>query len=167
MLKVTRLIRQNSKWEIVKEHYFTKRNYKIDSFGNFYRNDKIIKNKPLKVGYTQVFLKDDNNESVRFKIHQIVGQVFYPNQLKDYLTFDHKDRNKLNNNVSNIRIADRKTQYSNRENIKYKQKKVKCLNNNKIYDSCLHAQSDLKIKNVARVARGERKSVHGYKFKYI
>ena len=59
----------------------------------------------------------------------------------------------------------RKSEY----NIRYKTKKVKCINNNTIYNSCKEAEINLNLaKNtVSRVARGERKSVKGYKFVYI
>ena len=50
----------------------------------------------------------------------------------------------------------------------YKYKKVYCLNNNTLYNSCQDAEKHLNlVKNtVSRVARGERKSIHNYKFVY-
>lgn len=68
-----------------------------------------------------------------------------------------------------LRWADKKTQVYNRENKEYKYKKVMCMNNNKIYKSCQEAEADLGLvrNTVSRVARGERKSIRGYKFVFV
>ena len=103
-------------------------------------------------------------------MHQIVLQTFNPEGIKNGYSPDHINRfDRLNNSLGNLRWADRKTQCYNRDNIRYKTKKVKCINNNTIYNSCKEAEINLNLaKNtVSRVARGERKSVKGYKFVYI
>ena len=114
-------------------------------------------------------LIDDNNIKVRFKIHQIVAQTFLPNKLKDGYSVDHINRNRLDNSLLNLRIVSRQTQCTNRENIEYKYKKVRCLTNNITYKSCRHAEINLRLtfNTVSRVARGDRKSIHGYEFKYV
>lgn len=96
-------------------------------------------------------------------------QSFYPDGIKDGVSVDHIDRNPRNNHLSNLRWADKKTQVSNRENKEYKYKKVMCMNNNKIYKSCQEAEADLGLvrNTVSRVARGVRKSIHGYKFVFV
>ena len=167
--KVNILLRQSSSWDVISKHTFCNRNYEVDDEGNFYSNGikKIVKpDKSLSFSYG---LTDDNNVQVRFKLHQIILQTFCEGKLKDGLSVDHKDRNRLNNNLSNLRFATRKEQYDNRENKEYKYKPVICINNQIKYESCQNAEDKLGlVKNtVSRVARGERKSIHGYKFKYI
>ena len=166
--KVTLLKKQNSKWEITTSHSFNNRNYTVDDLGNFYKDGVLRIVKPDGVSNYWHFLIDDNNKKMRFKIHQISKQTFNPSGLKDGLSVDHKDRNRHNNKLSNYRYATRKEQYSNRENKEHKFKKVICLNNQTIYKSCQHAEIALGlVKNtVARVARGERKKIHGYNFEF-
>lgn len=166
--RVLVLKKQDSSWNITSTHKFTFRNYEVDEFGNFYRDGKIADVKPDGKGSKFFLLIDDENKRVRFKAHQIVMQTFFPKGLKNGFSVDHKDRNRLNNSLSNLRYANHSEQYSNRENIVYKYKSVICINNGKKYKSCQHAEQELGLvhNTVSRVARGERKSIHGYKFKY-
>lgn len=164
--QVTELYKQSFDWKLTSKHTFFTRNYKCDNFGNFYRNDLIVKNKVDKKGNIFVSLVDDEKNSVRFRVHQIVFQTFNPNVLIDFTSVDHIDKVRVNNNISNLRLGTREIQSKNRDNTSYKYKKVYCVNNKKIYFSCNDAEKDLQlVKNtVSRVARGERKSIHGYKF---
>lgn len=54
-----------------------------------------------------------------YKVHRLVAEHFleYPNDGK-YYEVDHKDRNKKNNNVSNLRWITREEQSQNRGNFK-------------------------------------------------
>jgi hypothetical protein len=166
MKRVLELKKQNSSWEITTTHTFKKRLYEISENGDFYSNGKKSKAKPDKKQSIFVRLIDDNGFGVRFKIHQIVGQCYLNEPIKDHYSIDHIDRNRLNNHYSNLRVASRKTQYMNRENVVYKQKTVFCLNNREYYDSCLIAEAALGLpKNtVSAVCRGVKKSIRGYKF---
>ena len=155
----------DSRWNIKDKYTFEKGKYEVSNLGRFKRRGLIVNVKP-----------DNKNDFVyslgghRFKLHQIVLQTFNPEGIKNGYSPDHINRfDRLNNSLSNLRWADRKTQYYNRDNIRYKTKKVKCINNNTIYNSCKEAEIDLNLtKNtVSRVARGERKSIKGYKFVYI
>ena len=168
-IKVSSLSKQNSKWDITSIHTFKNRRYEVDNNGNFYRNGKIVKVKPDERCNQFVLLIDDDNNKVRFKTYQIIAQTFYSESLKDGFSVDHIDRNRLNNKISNLRIANRQTQYANRENVIYKEKKVLCVNNGAIYSSCKDAENKLNLtKNtVSRVARGERNKINGYEFIFI
>lgn len=168
MKRVSVLKKQDSSWNITSTHKFTFRHYQVDESGNFYRDGKLADVKPDAKGNKFFMLVDDDHKRIRFKAHQIVMQTFYPKGLKDGLSVDHKDRNRFNNSLSNLRYATHSEQFANRENVVQKYKSVTCLNNSKEYQSCQHAEDDLGLvrNTVSRVARGERKSIHGYKFKY-
>lgn len=169
MIKVKKLTKQKTNWALADTHTFNNRSYYVDDCGNFYKDGKIRTVKKDKKGSYWHALINDNNVQVRFKIHQIIMQSFDYDGLRDFLSVDHKDRNRDNNNLLNLRYATRKEQYENRENSAYKRKPIECLNTGVIYGSCQEAEDDLSlVKNtVARVARGGRKSIHGYKFRYF
>ena len=155
----------DSIWNIKDKYTFEKGKYEVSNLGRFKRRGVIVNVKPNN--------KKDFVHSLdghRFKLHQIVLQTFNPDGIKNGYSPDHINRfDRLNNSLSNLRWADRETQCNNRDKKKKKNKKVKCINNDTIYESCKEAEIDLNLaKNtVSRVARGERKSVKGYKFVYI
>lgn len=164
-LPVLELYSYYSDWKLKDKYTFEYGKYFVSNYGRLMINNVIVYNKPDK--RNNIFYSLNGK---RFKIHQIVLQTFDPSGIKDYCTVDHINRNnRLDNSLSNLRWADRKIQCENRDNKSYKTKKVFCKQNNKIYNSCQDAELDLNlIKNtVARVARGERKSIYGYEFKYI
>jgi hypothetical protein len=102
-------------------------------------------------------------------LHEIVLQVFKPDGNVSGCTPDHINRkDRENNSLSNLRWATRSEQYSNRENKAYKTKLVKCSETGIVYNSCQEAEDELGLtrNTVSRVARGERKSIHGYHFVY-
>jgi hypothetical protein len=160
---VLKLHSRNSRWEKVKEFVFPKGLYQVSNFGRFKRKGKIINCKPDSVGTVTFSLKCH-----RFKLHEIVLQTFMPEGDIDGYSPDHINRNnRTNNRVDNLRWADRSTQYNNRNNSNSDcYKKVLCLQNGIVYNSCREAEDCLRLtrNTVSRVARGERKSIHGYNF---
>lgn len=160
--KVTRLVKFNSKWEIVNTYDFSNEDFSVSNYGRMKRKGKVLCNKPDSKGYTTISIKGH-----RFKLHQIIIQTFCPDGIREGYVVDHIDRNPLNNHLSNLRWANRKTQYQNRDNsAKQSYKSVYCKETNTVYPSCRMAESILNIRRnmVARVARGERKSTSGYHF---
>ena len=163
---VLKLYSYKSNWKLDKKYEFEYGLFFVSNLGNFYgKNRGIIKNKPdLKLDIVYML------NGKRFKIHQIVLQTFKKEGVKDFYTVDHINRyNRLNNTLLNLRWANRPVQYKNRNNLTNKCKKVSCCQNNKIYNSCKDAEIDLSlVKNtVARVARGDRSSIHGFTFRYL
>lgn len=164
-LDVTHLVSFNSNLTINKHFYFNRGVYQVSNLGRFKKYDKIINVEPDSRGtYTHVL------SGHRFKLHQIVLQTFMPNGIRDGMSPDHINRFSRNDNsLANLRWATRKTQFENRENVAYKYKSVKCLNNDETYISCQDAELKLGLAHntVARVARGDRKSVRGYRFVFV
>ena len=163
-MPIKRLVRFNSKYEIVKEFMYNDGSC-VSNLGRvLLSNGKISKTKPDKLGYTTVKLGNE-----RFKVQQIMMQTFHPEEIRNGVSVDHIDRNPLNNNLRNLRWADTKLQTSNRENKAYKYKKVFCVEKGIVYPSCQEAEDSLGLvrNTVSRVARGERKSIHGYHFYYV
>jgi len=162
---VLELYSYKSNWEIDKKYCFIFGYCFVSSNGRIYKNKKIIQNKHDK--RNNIFI---SMRSKRFKVHQIVLQTFLPEGIKDFVTVDHINVNdRLNNSLENLRWANRVTQYKNRDNLSYKIKKIICHQTNKLYNSCQEAEIDLSlVKNtVSRVARGDRKSIHGYTFSFL
>ena len=159
---VLKLHSRNSRWEKVKEFVFPNGLYQVSNLGRFKRKGVIAKCKPDSVGTITLSLKRH-----RFKLHEIVLQTFMPEGDLDGYSPDHIDRNnRTNNSLDNLRWADRNTQYYNRENKSYKYKKVLCLQNGIVYNSCREAEDCLGLAHntVSMVARGVLKSIRGYNF---
>ena len=105
-------------WRIVNDFP----NYKVSSFGNIMN---IITNKMLrlciKTGYYNITLTNKNNYKT-FKVHRLVAIAFIenPEQKSDV---NHKDKNKLNNNITNLEWMTRT------ENNSHRCKGLKIINN--------------------------------------
>ena len=92
--------------EIYKDCEFDN-SYKISNFGNIkrqYHNGKVnfLKCSILNHGYKYIQV-NRNGKRKNYLIHRLVAIAFITNDNEDYSVIDHIDRNKLNNNVSNLR----------------------------------------------------------------
>lgn len=63
---------------------------------------QVLKLRKHNLGYATILLKQNQKEK-RFYVHRLVGKTFVDPTWKG--EFDHKDRNKDNNLVSNVRVA--------------------------------------------------------------
>jgi hypothetical protein len=78
-------------------------NYSVSNFGNV-RNDKtgrILKTRINNKGYKQVDLWN-NGEKKTMKIHRLIAETFISNP-DNKTCVDHKDNDRLNNNIENLR----------------------------------------------------------------
>lgn len=164
-MPVLQLYSFDSNWNIVKKYEFQEGKYYVSDAGRFKRDGKIVQIKPDSVGTYTVQL-----DRHRFKLHQIVLQTFMPEGIVNGCSPDHIDRERRwDNSLGNLRWANKYLQAYNRDNKEYKYKTVYCPETGVVYKSCQDAEKTLGIAHnmVCRVARGERKSVHGYHFSYV
>ena len=154
------------------------------SFGN--NKTRIRKSQILKPilnkGYARQKLCK-NGKAKCCLIHRLVGYAFMENPYNKK-TINHKDGNKLNNNVNNLEWN------THRENVRHsfkelnrksgqwmlgrkgklhnRSKSVICTTTNQYYDSITIAaeQLGIRVACISRVLRKERTHTHGYKFKY-
>ena len=89
-------------------------NYTIDETGNIYSkySNKFLKPSGNTYGYLQISLYK-NCKLKKFLVHRLLAIEFIPNT-NNYETVDHIDRNKLNNNLSNLRWASKSMQENNK-----------------------------------------------------
>ena len=91
-------------------------NYVVSSFGKI-KNTKtarILKAGLSSHGYLTVVLCEDGLAKKSYYVHRLVANAFINNP-NDKLCVDHKDNNKTNNNISNLRFATAKQNSQNRK----------------------------------------------------
>lgn len=93
--------------------------YKVSTFGNIlsfrkYRNGKILKLFPDKYGYYIISLYK-NKKIKTAKVHRLVALNFLPNYY-GLPQVDHKDRNRQNNSIYNLRWVTLSEQNINKSN---------------------------------------------------
>jgi hypothetical protein len=95
-------------WKVISDYP----NYSVSNFGNI-RNDKtgkILKIQPNHQNYCRVCLCEDGISKF-ISLHYLVYKYHSNIEINDEI--DHIDRNRLNNNISNLRIVDRQFQCRN------------------------------------------------------
>lgn len=154
-------------------------NYEVSTEGQV-RNkltQYILKGRPSKSGYLQVSLKED--ETQKFKnqyIHRLVAQQFLANE-ENKREVNHKDGNKLNNNLNNLEWV------TSSENQKHRhQIGITTTSNRKIgmfdkdgnliqkFNSIVEAFTILgkpSRVNIDNALQGKQKTAYGYIWKYL
>ena len=127
-------------------------------------------------GYLGVTLYK-NGKPKTFTVHRLVARMFIPNP-NNYPQVNHKDENKINNNVSNLewctvlynncygtrlkRVSDKNKGEGNPMYGKpsHNRKKVKCITTGEIFDSISEASKKYKCKpsHIIQNCKGEIKS---------
>jgi hypothetical protein len=95
--------------------------YEISNFGNCRR---LLNNNEYKIingtignhGYKYFQIKR-NNKRQNFLFHQLVAKCFLGNKEDDKFVIDHIDRNKLNNNLTNLRYVSQKENSLNSDRV--------------------------------------------------
>lgn len=91
--------------------------YIISSCGNIKNDKKILKQQIIVGGYLSIKLNNENVKNKKFLVHVLVAKVFIKNP-DDKPTINHKDHNKLNNNIDNLEWATSKEQNIHRRKSK-------------------------------------------------
>ena len=145
--------------------------YQVSNFGNV-RNKKfkILKPRKNKNGYFQVNLSK-NNKHKNYYIHRLVAIMFLKNEY-DYSCINHKDENKLNNNINNLEWCSYSynNNYGIMKNLCSKAVLQYDKNHNLIkeWNSINEIERNLNIfhGSISKCCQGKLKSTGGYVFKY-
>lgn len=111
-------------------------------------------------GYLQVALCVNGKRQWK-KIARLVAEAFIPNP-DNLPEVDHINSDRSNNSISNLQWISKEDNLGKRRNIKL----VKCLENNKIYNSINEAARDLNLNvgSISQVIHGKMKQTGGYHF---
>jgi len=90
--------------------------YQISSFGHVRRNGKVLKPTLTTTGYYRISLCRSIKKD--YRIHRLVALAFIPNP-ENKLDVDHKDGNRLNNKLDNLRWATRSENLLNPNMLRY------------------------------------------------
>lgn len=145
--------------------------------GNYYRKEKILKPITQDNGYFTVTLYN-NKKGVIYYIHKLVAETFIsnPNNLP---VVNHKDENKLNNNIDNLEWCtdEYNLNYGTRNksisesmiNNPAHSTPVLCVETGITYPSMQEVERLLKIHNshICDCCKGRRKRAGGYHWKYV
>lgn len=142
--------------------------YAITSCGKVwsYKTKKFLKTDKNSKGYARVHLSKDN-VGKHLAIHKLVAMAYIPN-FNNLPQVNHKDENKENNSVNNLEWCTNKynSNYGTRNErmSKSKMKKVLCVELNRIFDSELQAEKELKIcvSRISACCSGKFNTAGGY-----
>lgn len=148
--------------------------YAISNKGNIInvKNGKQLKTRINKNGYLEVQL---STKGIRknYRIHRLVGIVFLDNiENKPYI--NHKDGNKLNNNLYNLEwcTAKENDNHSRKKYLKIQNKPIKAISIETNYIICFESLSECaryfntNKGTIHRVLSGKRKKYKNFKFIY-
>jgi len=160
-------------------------NYSVSNFGNIKNNktNKVLKLN-LKGGYYNISLINENGQK-SFKVHRLVALAFIPNP-ENKSDVNHEDKNKLNNNISNLTWMTRKENNQHKSlGLVYKSNKNKPIvriglddeileNYNSIedagqwaFENNLTANSHNGRNAIGNCVNGLSSKAYGFKWKYI
>lgn len=123
-------------------------------------------------GYPTLQLVAENGKRKTEKVHRLVALAFLDNP-QGLPQVNHKNEQKDDNRVENLEWCDGKynSNYGTRnERIgKSAQKRVYCVELNRVFESIGEAQRELGINgnHIGEVCQGRRKSCNGYHWRYV
>ena len=154
-------------------------NYEVSDLGQI-RNTKtnyILKGRLSKSGYLQVSLTDkETKKQENYYIHRLVAIYFLEN-LDNKREVNHKDGNKLNNNVDNLEWVTPSENQKHRQKIlgktKTSQRKIGKFNKNHVlieeYPSIVDAAKSFGKSrvNIDNALQGKQKTAYGFIWEYL
>lgn len=155
--------------------------YEVSNEGNIrslkFGKVKIVKPNVKPDGYLQVDLYKEGQRKIMY-VHRLVYAAFN-DEIPAGLTVNHKDENKVNNNIDNLElmtIAENNNYGTRNTRIKLSTKKgtlrernpVYCYNTCTVYSSSHEAARILNVNagNICYVCAGKYTHTKGYKFRY-
>ena len=134
------------------------------------KKEKILKPFKSNNNYLSINLYK-NNKLKTYLIHRLVAEAFLPNP-DNLPVVNHKDENKLNNNVENLEWC---TYYYNNKygtRVEKVTKKIECVETGEIfmgYKDIIDKMFDGKgyPSRISMCCTGKRKSAYGYHFKFV
>lgn len=151
--------------------------YQVSNYGNIknVRTGRILKHFIQGCNYYYVILSINNKQKHKY-IHRLVAEAFIPNP-NNYKYINHKDENKLNNNIENLEWCTQKYNCNYGNGIEKghinQRKKINQydLQGNfiKQWDSALQIRKHLNISDthVGDCCKGITKSFKNYIWKYV
>ena len=148
-------------------------NYLISDKGEVYSlyTKKYLSPRITRLGYAVVSLYQDGTTKSK-RVHRLVAEAFIPNP-SNLPEVNHKDENKLNNDVTNLEWCDRlyNNNYGshNQKISKAMEKKVRCIETGEVYDSIAEASQNTHTHRtgISKVITGERITAGGYHWEYV
>lgn len=147
---------------------------RIKSLYNYKRDGTDILVPKIKHGYYQIGLRK-NKIRKWLQVHRLIAEAFIPNPNK-YPQINHKDENKLNNNIDNLEwctVSYNNTYGTRIEKVKNKTSKPvikydKNMNFIKEYPSIVIAsmENNVTAGNIIMVCKGRYKQIKGYIYAY-
>ncbi|MEK3678854.1 NUMOD4 domain-containing protein [Lactobacillus crispatus] len=151
--------------------------YEISNYGRI-RNTRtlqVLKAQISNSGYLRICLRTQQGKKRQFSIHRLVAKYFVPNPMHKP-EVNHKDENRLNNSVFNLEWVTQKENVNygtgiERQRTQLFKPVIQLSISNKyiaFYPSLKAAAKTVKCNSsqIWRVANGQRKTAHGYKWKY-
>ena len=152
--------------------------YQVSSYGRVkslkYGKERIMKLVPDKDNYLQVILSK-NRKMKKFLVHRLVGLAFISNP-QNLKLINHKDENKMNNNVQNLGWCDAKynnnygtgkirSGLSRRKKVEQYSLKGEFVRS---WNSIIEIERNLGInhRNISACCKGKRKSAGNFIWKY-
>ena len=148
-------------------------NYTISEDGEI-RNSKgkIIKGEISNTGYRRVSLSNNDVKHKKMSVHRLVAETYIPNP-HNYPEVNHKNENKLDNNVNNLEWCSTLDNLNHSRVIEKasvaKFRKVKCVTTGKIYNSIKEASDELGLyhSNIVACCNGRRATCGGLEWEYV
>lgn len=150
-------------------------NYWISTMGSVYNSKtRRLKKKHINSGYYSVNVCDDKKKQFSIRIHRLVAKTFIKNPNgKNFV--NHKDGNKLNNNVENLEWCSKKENslhsYKMGLSVSRGKKAVKQYSLDGIFikqfSSITEAAKNLgSMTGISLCCNGKRNKAHGFKWSY-
>ena len=155
----------NEEWKDIKDFECL---YMVSNYGRIkgIKRNNILREGYNQKGYSQVCLTKYNKKKT-YKVHRLVAQAFIPNP-SNLPEVNHKDKNKKNNNKSNLEwcTCDYNINYSLSKKVAQYDEQDRFI---KAWESISNIVKENNYSStfISRCCKNKCKTAYGYKWKYI